>query len=99
MMMRAVSLTEGISWLVLLFIAMPLKYMADYPLAVTLAGMAHGALFMALMSATAWVWIRKEASFGFASAVMLASLVPFGAFVIDRRIKAHCRLRAATQSI
>ncbi|MGE4295567.1 MAG: DUF3817 domain-containing protein [Campylobacterales bacterium] len=95
--MRATSLAEGVSWLVLLLIAMPLKYAAGYPLAVTLAGMIHGGLFMALMAAVTWVWLKRAISFKFAVAVMLAALVPFGAFAIDRRIKAVCDEAAAAR--
>lgn len=95
--MRATSLAEGVSWLVLLLIAMPLKYAAGYPLAVTVAGMIHGGLFMVLMASVTWVWYKKEVDFAFAAAVMVASLVPFGAFAIDRRIKARCEARAACE--
>ena len=47
--LRAVALAEGISFLVLLGVAMPLKYLADMPLAVRIAGWLHGLLFIAVL--------------------------------------------------
>ena len=47
--LRLLSIVEGISTLVLFFVAMPLKYAADMPLAVTIAGMIHGFLFMGVV--------------------------------------------------
>jgi integral membrane protein len=46
--LRAVSLTEGLSFLLLLLVAMPLKYAWGYPHAVQYLGWAHGALFLTL---------------------------------------------------
>lgn len=43
---RLISFIEGLSYLILIFIAMPLKYLAGYPLAVKIVGMAHGVLFI-----------------------------------------------------
>ena len=43
---RIISIIEGLSYLLLVFIAMPLKYMFDYPLAVKIVGMSHGVLFI-----------------------------------------------------
>ena len=49
--LRLVALLEGSSFLVLLFIAMPLKYLADQPLAVRIVGSIHGLLFVIFMAA------------------------------------------------
>ena len=49
--LRAIGLAEAISFLMLLGIAMPLKYFADFPRAVTIAGWLHGVLFMAFFIA------------------------------------------------
>ena len=43
---RLISFVEGLSYLLLVFVAMPLKYMFDYPLAVKVVGMGHGVLFI-----------------------------------------------------
>lgn len=81
--LRAVALVEGASFLILLGIAMPLKYLAGMPQAVTLAGWLHGLLFMAFCIALTqahqecrWTLVRS-------GTVLLAALLPFGPFVID----------------
>ena len=81
--LRTIGLAEGVSLLVLLGIAMPLKYLGDMPLAVTVAGWIHGLLFMALCAAV----LRVKRTLGWelrtAGRVVLAGLLPFGPFVID----------------
>jgi integral membrane protein len=91
---RLVSLLEGISFLVLLGIAMPLKYAAGIPEAVRYVGWAHGLLFvlfiLALLSAsTAARWPLSKIAGAF-----IASVVPFGAFVLERRLRAEERAAA-----
>lgn len=85
--LRIVGFLEGISFLLLLFVAMPLKHYAGVPLAVRIAGSAHGILFVLFVFAlirTAierdWTLVRSLLSF-------CASLVPFGTFVLDRSLK------------
>lgn len=85
--LRAVAFVEGISYLVLLFIAMPLKYAADMPGAVRVVGMAHGVLFVAFCLALLMVFVEKRLDLGRAALTFLSSLVPFGTFVIDRHLK------------
>lgn len=84
---RLVALLEGSSFLVLLGIAMPLKYLADMPLAVRIVGMAHGVLFLVY----AWlVWgflARAEWSWQRSCAAMFWGLVPFGTFLLDKHLK------------
>lgn len=84
--LRVVGFLEGWSFLVLLLIAMPLKYLAGQPLAVRYVGMAHGLLFvlyvlLVLQNAleNRWSW-RKTAL------ALLASLVPLGTFWADRKL-------------
>lgn len=71
---------EGISYILLLFVAMPLKYLFDTPQAVSMVGMAHGLLFIAYLymivaskSAANWKWLT-------AGGLFVMSLVPFGTF-------------------
>jgi integral membrane protein len=92
---RAVSLVEGISWLLLLFIAMPLKYGAGWPEGVRYLGRAHGALFVLFGVAllrVAWAckWSAREVL-----RAGVASLIPFGAFWLERTLRAEARARAA----
>ena len=82
--LRLVALAEGVSFLVLLGIAMPLKYVADVPLAVRIAGWIHGVLFIAVCFTVARTagelgWSRWQVA-----RVVIAALFPFGPFVIDR---------------
>ncbi len=82
---RTIGFLEGASFLLLLFIAMPLKYSWGYPLAVRVVGMAHGGLFVAYVflafeAASDFGWSRKKLGLS-----LLASLLPFGTFVFDRK--------------
>lgn len=84
---RTVGRIEGVSFLLLLGVAMPLKYLAGQPLAVTYVGWAHGLLFVLLAMVTFSAWINKHLRFGQACMVGVAALLPFGPFVIDRRLE------------
>ena len=82
---RLIALTEGYSYLILLFLAMPLKYWLHFDLAVKLVGWAHGVLFVAYMLSLAEVFFKTPWSFGRAFIAGLASLIPFGTFWIERK--------------
>jgi len=86
--LRLLAILEGISLLVLLFIAMPLKYHYGMPEAVTLAGRTHGALFLVFCGVLMVVSQRHAWPERFSFMVFLASMIPFASFVMDRRIKA-----------
>ena len=77
---------EGYSYLALLFIAMPLKYMADMPLAVRVAGSVHGALFVAFIIAIFLMIRKKLLTTENASYAFLLSLIPFGTFFLRKLI-------------
>ena len=85
--LRLVAFLEGSSFVLLLFVAMPLKYLAGYPLAVRIAGSIHGALFLLFLVALyraaegrAWPFRRSVTAF-------VASLLPFGTFVFDASLR------------
>lgn len=85
--LRAVGLAEGLSFVLLMGVAMPLKYIAGQPLAVKYVGWAHGLLFvlyvLALGQASAkYLWKPVTVALLFAAAV-----VPFGPFVTERWLK------------
>lgn len=84
---RVISLIEGISYLVLLLIAMPLKYWLDFPKVVTVVGMLHGVLFCLYILALIHVTFANRWSILRVIGAFLASLLPFGNFVLDRRIR------------
>jgi integral membrane protein len=83
---RIIAFLEGISYLILLFIAMPLKYFAGMPMMVKQVGMAHGVLFIAYIVAVIHVMIDKKWSIWKGVIAMGASLVPFGTFVLDAKM-------------
>ena len=84
--LRRIGYAEGISFLVLLGVAMPLKYLAGVPMAVKVVGWAHGLLFISLLVALAQAKQRARWSVGYSALVVIAALLPFGPFVIDRRL-------------
>ena len=86
-LLRHIGLIEGVSYLLLLGIAMPLKYMADMPMAVKITGWVHGALFIALCLALLRVLMTTHWPFFRAVVVFIAALLPFGPFLIDRRMR------------
>ena len=86
--LRMISLIEAVSYLLLVFVAMPLKYMLGFGLAVSVVGMIHGVLFVVLLGQlvlagflTSWpksrLWL-----------LALASVVPFMPFFLDRKMRA-----------
>lgn len=84
---RTVGLLEGISYLVLLIVAMPLKYLADMPLAVTIVGGMHGGLFVAYVAlatlmALVYRWPIRRLAYA-----LLASILPTGPFWFDRHLQ------------
>ena len=83
------AVLEGLSYVILLFIAMPLKYLGDIPFAVRLVGSAHGALFVWLALLVLHGLTHRGRPFAWGLRIMVASLLPFGTFVIDRRLRAE----------
>jgi integral membrane protein len=81
---RRMGCVEGISTLVLFGIAMPLKYMADLPIAVRIAGSVHGLLFVCLVVMLMLAITRIPISKTMAVVGIVAAVVPFGPFVYDR---------------
>ena len=82
---RIISIIEGLSYLILVFIAMPLKYMFDYPMAVKVVGMSHGVLFILFFVALVMAMNKYKWKFlGFQ--LFVYSLIPFGFILIERII-------------
>lgn len=83
---KNVATIEGISFLILLFIAMPLKYMAGIPIATKIVGMIHGALFIWFLKAQ---WdAHKEYGFSFKFNILafISSLIPFATFLLKKEL-------------
>jgi integral membrane protein len=85
--LRVVGFIEGMSYLLLLFIAMPLKYWAGMPLAVTITGAIHGLFFVLFIFALAHVFFAHRKSFWFGLGGVMASLLPFGTFILDKQLR------------
>jgi len=83
--LRWIGILEGLSYLILLLVAMPLKYLAGLPLAVQIVGSIHGGLFILFVLSVLEVTIRRPWwSPKFWAFAVLAAFLPFGTFVFDR---------------
>ncbi|HLV40153.1 DUF3817 domain-containing protein [Xanthomarina sp.] len=81
---RIIALLEGVSYLLLLFLAVPIKYFGNDPQYVKLLGMPHGLLFvayviLAFIIGSKLKWKTKTLLF-----VLAASVIPFGTFYVDK---------------
>lgn len=87
--LRKIALIEAVSYLVLLGIAMPLKYAADMPMAVRIVGSIHGLLFVIFcVSLAQTMWVARW-PMGRGALVFVASLIPVATFVIDPKMKGY----------
>ncbi len=82
---------EGTSFLLLLGIAMPLKYMLGMPEAVSYVGMAHGALFIGYILMLVVATSKIKMPLWAMPAGVLGSFLPFGPFVFDYVLKKRLR--------
>jgi integral membrane protein len=89
--LRMTGIAEGISLLLLLMVAMPLKYLAGKPEAVQVIGWIHGLLFVVFMLAVLVVFLQKKLSFKYAALAFVAAFLPFGTFVFDGVLKRNLR--------
>jgi integral membrane protein len=85
--LRTVGKLEGSSFLLLLGVAMPLKYLAGLPLAVKIMGMVHGILFVVFALALVQAKLVSRWPIGRALLLMGAAVLPFGPFVADRWLR------------
>ena len=84
---RMIALAEGISFLTLLFIAMPMKYFMGMPEVVRVVGSIHGGLFVLYVGLLAMLHFRQRWSFSFSLYALLASVIPFGTFMLDKHLR------------
>lgn len=85
--LRAIGLVEGVSFLILLGIAMPLKYLAGLPQAVKVVGWIHGLLFITFCMVLLQTRLDAKWNAWRTGTILAAALLPFGPFVIDRRLR------------
>jgi len=89
--LRIVGFLEGISLLGLLFVAVPMKYLLLFPDATRIPGTIHGALFLLFIFGTLSVGVEQEWKFKRTTwKVLLACIIPFGTFYIDKKILRRC---------
>lgn len=87
-----IAFIEGISYVVLLGLAMPLKYFFDLPLAVTIIGWAHGVLFMLYLVLLLVCWIEYKWSLTRIIKYGIASLLPVLPFFVERKLRQEYNL-------
>ena len=82
---RIIALLEGVSYLVLIFFAVPLKYIWHIEIYVQTIGMAHGLLFIAYIILALFfyqkrIWKKKDFAI-----ILIGSILPFGTFYVDKK--------------
>jgi len=82
---RITAILEGISYLAILAITMPLKYMADLPMPNKYVGYAHGFLFIAYIILAIVFWMEKKWSIKRLFILIVASLLPFATFYVEKK--------------
>ena len=82
---RVIAFFEGISYILLLFIAVPIKYVFDDPTYVKMLGMPHGVLLMIYIIFSFIVNIKLKWNMKELFIILIASLVPLGTFYVDRK--------------
>lgn len=86
---RIINSIEGYSYLLLLFIAMPMKYMMDIPIATKIVGSIHGALFVLFMLLLVVAWQKAKWSVLESALFFIAALIPFGTFFTKKQIQKY----------
>ena len=84
--LRVLGNIEGVSYLLLLGIAMPMKYIYGMPVAVKFVGIAHGVLFIAYCLLLALQMRANRWNLLFGIYLFVATLIPYGTFVTDRKL-------------
>ena len=87
--LRTIAKIEAVSFLLLVGVAMPLKYLAHQPLAVKVVGWIHGVLFVVFCAALLRTMLTARWPLSRGALVFIAALLPFGPFVVERRMAAY----------
>ena len=95
--LRIIGIFEGVSFLLLLGVAVPLKYFASLPIAVKVSGWIHGMLFVAYLFALVDVWSTYKWKFKKVIGAFLAAILPFGTFVLEKQLRKEEEAMAATK--
>ena len=81
------ALAEGTSFLILLFIAMPMKYFMGMPMVVRVVGSIHGILFLLYAAQLARLRTTYQWDNRFSMQAFVASILPFGTFLFDKYLR------------
>lgn len=92
---RFMGLLEGGSLLILLFVAMPLKYFVGFPEAVSVIGPIHGALFSVYILVTIYMTFIFRWPFRFSIGAVASAFLPFGNFILDKRLENWQQLKTS----
>lgn len=84
---RVISYIEGLSYLILLFIAMPIKYIGENPIPVKIAGMTHGILFILFMIFLFETMRKHSWEKAYGIRLFIYSIIPFGSFAIEKSLR------------
>lgn len=87
--LRLASILDGVSFLILLAVAMPLKYLAGMPMAVRLVGSIHGILFVVLCLCLLAAWMRRRLPLRWCVTVLACAVVPAAPFFLDRHLQSR----------
>ena len=85
--LRVTGILEGISYLLLLGVAMPMKYIWHQEIYVRYCGLAHGILFILYCLCLLHAKLAHRWKFKFSLVLFLAAFVPFGTFMADRKLR------------
>lgn len=97
--LRWVSAIEGLSYLLLVFVAMPLKHGFGWPTGVKLAGAGHGWLFVAFVAALVWAMAKQGWTSLRAAGLFGLSLIPFGFIAIERNLRKETERAHAAEDV
>ncbi len=84
---KLVGRLEGMSFLLLLLLAMPLKYYADWPVLVKIMGPVHGAMFLAYCGSAIMLGLTHDWPFKKQGLALLAAIFPCGTFIFERKFQ------------
>ena len=82
---KLIAILEGVSYILLLFIAVPIKYLGNDPAYVKMLGMPHGILFILYIIMAMYISQKLNLSSKNRNGLLLASIIPFGTFYIDKK--------------
>ncbi|TLD72666.1 DUF3817 domain-containing protein [Phragmitibacter flavus] len=87
--LRRIALAEAVSYLALLLVAMPLKYLLNVPQAVMAVGWVHGLLFILFCASLLHTFVLARWPVLRVAMVFVASLLPFVPFFLDRKMRGY----------